>query len=634
METAKDLVSTYSVVGDVSLIILCVLFFVILKINFIKSDRKYTLMRASIVFLFVAAISNILFYFAAINEMPDVTLYVTRDIYHIILLLMFVLYDEYICDLLDVGISKKRHIGCISFLICLIACFFDCMSPVFKVGFYKDAMGIWHDHSYIKPFTMAYAVNMIFTGVFVLKNKKHIVKKALISLMFTIGVCIFVVILENFVDSNSYLAITFALPVLIVLFEFHSNSFNTLNGSRDFKVFAFFLEERSKSNKETSFMCLKLNLEESLEIPKSLSKLFYSFYTSEFKHAELFATDLSTYVLAVPIEKETDVRKKIDKLIYEVFPKYYSVYKIKYKIILIDQTIIKSIEKFETMYSYYLNKMEDNAIFIIDNDEMNKYQRTQKIVSALKDIDINKDLNDDRVLVYCQPVKNTHTEKFDTAEALMRLQLPELGMIYPDEFIPLAEEYGYIHTMSLIILNKTCKTIKKMVDEGYDLSRISVNFSISELSDINFIDDFKQIVTNNGIEFEKVGVELTESQNDKDYETVFNIVKILKELKVVIYLDDFGSGYSNFDRILKLNFDVIKLDRSLLLLSEKQEKLNEFLACFAKAFDAMGYKILYEGVESDGHEKKCTDYSADYLQGYKYSKPIPIAELENFVEKI
>ena len=100
------------------------------------------------------------------------------------------------------------------------------------------------------------------------------------------------------------------------------------------------------------------------------------------------------------------------------------------------------------------------------------------------------------------------------------------------------------------------------------------------------------------------------------------------------YLDDFGTGYSNFDRILSLKLDVVKFDRSLLLMANKDENSQFILNYFSTAFKKLGYKVLYEGVETDEQETICVNSHADYLQGFKFSKPIPIEELKNFLSPI
>lgn len=129
-------------------------------------------------------------------------------------------------------------------------------------------------------------------------------------------------------------------------------------------------------------------------------------------------------------------------------------------------------------------------------------------------------------------------------------------------------------------------------------------------------------------------MELTESRNDTEYELVLDRVMQFKSLGVCTYLDDFGTGYSNFDRILSLKLDVVKFDRILLLMANKDENSQFILNYFSTAFKKLGYKVLYEGVETDEQETICVNSHADYLQGFKFSKPIPIEELKNFLSPI
>ena len=96
-------------------------------------------------------------------------------------------------------------------------------------------------------------------------------------------------------------------------------------------------------------------------------------------------------------------------------------------------------------------------------------------------------------------------------------------------------------------------------------------------------------------------------------------------------MDDFGTGYNNFDRMLSLHLDVLKFDRSLLLYALKEKKNNFILEHFAYMFKQLGYKVLFEGVETKEQEDFCKKSHADYIQGYLYSKPVPIEELKNFL---
>ncbi len=197
----------------------------------------------------------------------------------------------------------------------------------------------------------------------------------------------------------------------------------------------------------------------------------------------------------------------------------------------------------------------------------------------------------------------------------------------------MAEENGYIHTLSRIILNKTCEHIKSMMDCSYIVKRISVNFAVSEVRDEDFCKDINDIIKKSGIPYEKIAVEITESQNESDFCIMKEKINELRQHGIKFYLDDFGTGYSNFERIMELPFDIIKFDRSLVLACGTDFKSQRMVYYLAKMFSDMQYSVLYEGVETMEDEEKCRQMCANYLQGYKYSKPIPIEKLTDYFEK-
>jgi EAL domain-containing protein (putative c-di-GMP-specific phosphodiesterase class I) len=266
-------------------------------------------------------------------------------------------------------------------------------------------------------------------------------------------------------------------------------------------------------------------------------------------------------------------------------------------------------------------------------EDVLKFREAEYILGELVDIFKKKDLDDPRVLVYCQPVYSIKTKKYDTAEALMRLDLPKKGIVFPDKFIPLAEEYGFIHILTEIILKKTCDEIKSLLSEGYDFKRISVNVSALEMRDDGFTDDVSSIIADSGIPDSKIAFEITESQSETDFMALKQKIDEMKGRGIKFYLDDFGTGYSNMERILELPFDIIKFDRSLVIASDSDERSKRMVKSLASMFSDTDYSVLYEGIETEEDEERCIGMSASYLQGYRYSKPIPINELKNYFSK-
>jgi EAL domain-containing protein (putative c-di-GMP-specific phosphodiesterase class I) len=216
----------------------------------------------------------------------------------------------------------------------------------------------------------------------------------------------------------------------------------------------------------------------------------------------------------------------------------------------------------------------------------------------------------------------------------MRLKLPDIGMVFPDQFIPLAEENGYIHVLTEIMLQKTCDEIKYLMKEGYEVNRISVNVSVLEMRDESFTEDFSKIIKDNEIPDEKIAIGITESQSENDFMVMKNMINDLKGNGIKFYLDDLGTGYSNMERVMELPFDIIKFDRSLVIASDHDSRSRKMVVSLANMFDELNYSVLYEGVETDSDEERCKNMSASYLQGYKYSRPIPIIELKKFFSKV
>ena len=274
-----------------------------------------------------------------------------------------------------------------------------------------------------------------------------------------------------------------------------------------------------------------------------------------------------------------------------------------------------------------------NTIHRLNNDDIERFSQREYILEQLKDIYLKHDLDDPRVLAYCQPVYECKTGSINSAEALMRLKLEKTGIIFPDSFIFLAENRGYIHVLTEIILHKTCQAIRDLTEEGYAIRRISVNMSALELRADDFCNDIERVIHDVGIPFEKVAIELTESHTESDFMIMKEKVEKLNHQGIKFYLDDFGTGYSNMERIMELPFDIIKFDRTMLMACDKDKCSVKMVNSLANMFMDMSYSVLYEGVESDGDEALCKGMSATYLQGYKYSRPIPIDRLKEFLPK-
>lgn len=398
---------------------------------------------------------------------------------------------------------------------------------------------------------------------------------------------------QAFFIQTSYVCITFTFPFMAMLFMFHYNSYDAETGTLDSRSFNAYIKDLR--NKNFSLICIHLD-DMNLKNMQGLSEYFYHFGENFFKKSCTFRLRDDRLVIVYEDELNSDA-KRILPLLLEDFDKLNEKYRMDYQIVLIHSDIILiEGDEYLALNEFIEERIPINTVYECTNKDMENYLKSAYILSELRDIHLRADLDDNRVKVFCQPVLNTETNTFSSAEALMRMKLKECGMVFPDQFIPLAEKHAYIHTLSKIILNKTCKQIKEFELQGYQIDRVSVNFSILELRDKNFCSDIIQIINDNDIEFGKIAIELTESRNEQDFEMVKNIMTQLQELGIKFYLDDFGTGYSNFERITSLPIDIIKFDRSLTILAEKSEESRFLVESFSDIFKKSNYYGYLHGL--------------------------------------
>lgn len=430
--------------------------------------------------------------------------------------------------------------------------------------------------------------------------------------------------------STSYTCITFLFPMCAVLFLFHYNSYDVETGMLDSRAFGNYTRELN--GKE--FMMISLYLRDiNAKKMKQLMEHFFHFNEQFFNKPCTFRMWDGKFVMLFRKDLNPDAEKKIQQML-EDFYELYQQFKIDYRLVIIysDPRLVSG-EDYMALDEFLGERQAINSVVYSSKEDVDAFLQMKYVLEQLIDINEKGDLEDERVLIYCQPVLNTKTGTFSSAEVLMRLNLPKLGIVMPSLVIPIAEKHEMIHTISRIVLNKTCQNIRKLEEEGYELSRVSVNFSIMELKDVNFCDDLLQIMDDNQVPYEKIAVELTESRNEADFEIMKQIMSRLQKHGMRFYLDDFGTGYSNFERIIELPIDIIKFDKSLTILSGRDTNSRDLVGSFSDIFTRANYQVLFEGVETEDDEQRCENMNARYLQGFKYSEPVPMMQLRRFLSK-
>lgn len=262
--------------------------------------------------------------------------------------------------------------------------------------------------------------------------------------------------------------------------------------------------------------------------------------------------------------------------------------------------------------------------FCVYSAELN----TRIIERALIEQDLKKALENGEFEVYYQPQIDAVTGGLTGAEALVRWKHPQKGMISPAKFIPVAEETGAINLIGEWVLRNACRQMKCWQDRGINNVKISVNLSLRQLHDKDFMNKVRKIIMETEIIPGSLILEITESIAMHDVSNAVELLKELRKLGISIALDDFGTGYSSLNYLTLLPINCVKLDRAFMEdLIERHEKQIVAKAIIDLAHNLDLY-VVAEGVETKEQLDMLMKYHCNLIQGFYFSKPLSKEEFE------
>lgn len=239
-------------------------------------------------------------------------------------------------------------------------------------------------------------------------------------------------------------------------------------------------------------------------------------------------------------------------------------------------------------------------------------------------------ITEHQFMMYLQPKYSITQNRIIGAEALVRWKHPERGMIFPDQFIPIIEENGFIQKVDYYIWAEACCFIRRCETNGIQPCPISVNVSRVHLRSNECIEVLAEMIKSTGIAKSLLELEITETADDQQ---ISKKAFELKEEGFTLLMDDFGSGYSSLNILLETPFDVVKLDRKFIenmMLSDKGRMILEQVVLMA---ERLKLGLLAEGVETREQVKLLESIGCDQVQGYYYAKPMPEDEFFELLKK-
>ena len=221
--------------------------------------------------------------------------------------------------------------------------------------------------------------------------------------------------------------------------------------------------------------------------------------------------------------------------------------------------------------------------------------------------------------LYLQPILSTKDNKIVGAESLIRWNNPSEGLIFPDRFINLAENTGFINRLGQWVIYEACMMIKRIQPQNKDF-RLSVNVSIRQFQHGNIFKTIINALYSTNIDPKHLSIEITESIMGDNTENVIAKINEIKSLGINVYLDDFGTGFSSLSYLSQLNIDVIKIDK--VFLDELTEGKPNLLDTIISMGHSLNKSVIAEGVENESQIQYLLDKGCEYYQGYYFSKAV------------
>lgn len=245
---------------------------------------------------------------------------------------------------------------------------------------------------------------------------------------------------------------------------------------------------------------------------------------------------------------------------------------------------------------------------------------------------INEALKKNRFELHYQPIYSTKQKRFSSAEVLIRLFDDEYGYIPPDLFIPAAEKSGAIYQIGIFVFEETCRFIKSEAFKELGLEYVEINLSVAQCMQDNLANDLLEILYKYDVSPKRINLEITETAMENSYDIMMKNLNTLAREGITFSLDDYGTGFSNIQRIITMPLSIVKLDKSFI------DEINNpdyqaIVINTIRMLKELNLEILSEGVEQEGQLGFLSEQNCDYIQGYYFSKPLPEEEFVRFMRE-
>ncbi len=351
-------------------------------------------------------------------------------------------------------------------------------------------------------------------------------------------------------------------------------------------------------------------------IAKSIQKYIEKFERISYGRieADVFAVCLRYKDAISLLERVEDIRNYFNEypLEFDITPAF-GIYVIEDKELPIQIMLDRAKMAAKTIKGQYLTHF---AFYTEDMGTM--VESEQQIIN-----DMGKALEKEQFLIYFQPKYSVKSKQPVGAEALVRWEHPEYGMISPGKFIPIFENNGFITKLDYYVWNKVCFMIRGWLDEGMKPNPISVNMSRVNLFNPNIVKIWCELIDSYNIPRDLIQIELTESAYADASAAMKEKVRLFREEGFCVLMDDFGSGYSSLNVLKDIEVDVLKIDMRFFEGSDIGGRGENIIASVVRMAKWLNITTIAEGVEKEEQVEFLRNIGCEYVQGYYFAKPMP-----------
>ena len=498
--------------------------------------------------------------------------------------------------------------------------------------------------------------NILFYGYYVLdlfyliaglihflRHRNQFTTNQTVSLMFYTCACFATAIIQTVYPRLLITGFMFALTILITYLSMENPDDYVDSESHLFSRLAFKVKCQSDFAMHHRNLIIGIYAESLFHILNSIGEVnrdaFYKEVTDTLKKTTgsetIFRLTYEKIAIIVPFESDEKSREIVERINnYFREPVKCGPVEVSLAISIKTVKIPDDVGTIEDLLDLLEDSLEDKtvitagSVYHADVSLLEKRRRENRIIQILEE-----SMNQNNFEVVYQPIYNIAKAGYTSAEALIRLKTEEFGYIEPDEFIPLAEKNGLALLIGNFVLNEVCRfySENRLWEKGVE--KIHVNLSVIQCMQEKMYEHIFEILDYYNLDYEYINLDVTETTTIAANEILLRNMNIMKDHKMMFSLDNYGTGLSNTNTLVKYPFKYVKLDKALIQSAVNDEKARVILHKTVSMIKDLKMETVAEGVEDLGQYDMVIYLNCDYIQGYMFSNPLNAAEFLKFVSK-